>query len=193
YPGVGWVVWKEAKYLPKQMYFTVNYLGAEIPSISINFSKAANQVLAQYYQFLRLGREGYRLIQQNSLDVCLYLREQLTKKDIFEFLSPETPNPLFIWKFKDDSKHKWTLYDLSDAMHVFGWQVPAYTMPAAMQDVVIMRIVARQGTDIDLAELFMENIIASITTLEALSEPTQSRIEWDVSHKEQTKKFTHIK
>ncbi|MEG1606674.1 MAG: glutamate decarboxylase [Mucinivorans sp.] len=193
YPGVGWVVWKEAKYLPKQMYFTVNYLGAEIPSISINFSKAANQVLAQYYQFLRLGREGYRLIQQNSLDVCLYLREQLTKKDIFEFLSPETPNPLFIWKFKDDSKHKWTLYDLSDAMHVFGWQVPAYTMPAAMQDVVIMRIVARQGTDIDLAELFMENLIASITTLEALSEPTQSRIEWDISHKEQTKKFTHIK
>ena len=87
YPGVGWVVWKDKQYLPEEMNFAVNYLGANIPSISINFSRPGNQVLAQYYQFMRLGKEGYKKVQQNCLNVCLYLKEQLKKMGIFEFFS----------------------------------------------------------------------------------------------------------
>ena len=96
YPGVGWVVWKDKQYLPEEMNFAVNYLGANIPSISINFSRPGNQVLDQYYQFMRLGKEGYKKVQQHCLNVCLYLKEQLKKMGIFEFFSNDMPNPLFI-------------------------------------------------------------------------------------------------
>lgn len=189
YPGVGWVVWKDKQYLPEEMNFAVNYLGANIPSISINFSRPGNQVLAQYYQFMRLGKEGYKKVQQNCLNVCLYLKEQLKKMGIFEFFSNDMPNPLFIWKLKDDPNRKWTLYDLSDALHVEGWQVPAYTMPKAMEDVIIMRVVVRQGTGFDLADLLMEDIKRCVNQLDALKEPTNSALMWAKKEAAETERF----
>ena len=191
YPGVGWVVWKDKQYLPEEMNFAVNYLGANIPSISINFSRPGNQVLAQYYQFMRLGKEGYKKVQQNCLNVCLYLKEQLKKMGIFEFFSNDTPNPLFIWKLKDDPNRKWTLYDLSDALHVEGWQVPAYTMPKAMEDVIIMRVVVRQGTGFDLADLLMEDIKRCVNQLDALKEPTNSALMWAKKEPQKPRGFNH--
>ena len=191
YPGVGWVVWKDKQYLPEEMNFAVNYLGANIPSISINFSRPGNQVLAQYYQFMRLGKEGYKKVQQNCLNVCLYLKEQLNKMGIFEFFSNDMPNPLFIWKLKDDPNRKWTLYDLSDALHVEGWQVPAYTMPKAMEDVIIMRVVVRQGTGFDLADLLMEDIKRCVNQLDALKEPTNSALMWAKKEPQKPRGFNH--
>ena len=191
YPGVGWVVWKDKQYLPEEMNFAVNYLGANIPSISINFSRPGNQVLAQYYQFMRLGKEGYKKVQQNCLNVCLYLKEQLKKMGIFEFFSNDMPNPLFIWKLKDDPNRKWTLYDLSDALHVEGWQVPAYTMPQAMEDVIIMRVVVRQGTGFDLADLLMEDIKRCVNQLDALKEPTNSALMWAKKEPQKPRGFNH--
>lgn len=193
YPGVGWVVWKDKQYLPQEMNFAVNYLGANIPSISINFSRPGNQVLAQYYQFLRLGMEGYRQIQQNCIDVCLYLKEQLKSLGIFEFFSDDMPNPLFIWKLKDDPKRKWTLYDLSDGIHVEGWQVPAYTLPKDMEDVVVMRVVVRQGTGKDLADLLIQDIRANIDRLNKLEQPTNSAIMWSKKMPQSPHGFNHNK
>lgn len=190
YPGVGWVVWKDKNLLPEEMNFEVNYLGDSVPSISINFSRPGNQVLAQYYQFLRLGTEGYRKIQQSSLNVCLYLREKLAEFGIFEFLSDETSNPLFVWKLKEDKNRKWTLYDLSDALHVEGWQIPAYTMPESLTDVIIMRVVVRQGTSMDLADLLIDNIRVCINELNNLKEPTNSALNIK-SHSK--RRFSHIK
>ena len=175
------------------MNFAVNYLGANIPSISINFSRPGNQVLAQYYQFLRLGKEGYRKIQQNCLNVCAYLRKQLKEMGIFEFLSDKNPNPLFIWKLKEDPTRKWTLYDLSDALHTQGWQVPAYTMPKAMENVVIMRVVVRQGTGIDLADLLVQDIKANIAELDKLQEPTNSAILWNKNQPQKPRGFNHAR
>ena len=191
YPGVGWVIWKDKQYLPEEMNFAVNYLGANIPSISINFSRPGNQVLAQYYQFIRLGKEGYKKVQQNCLNVCLYLKDQLKKMGIFEFFSDDMPNPLFIWKLKDDPNRKWTLYDLSDALHVEGWQVPAYTMPKAMEDVIIMRVVVRQGTGFDLADLLMEDIKRCVNQLGALKEPTNSALMWAKKEPQKPRGFNH--
>ena len=191
YPGVGWVVWKDKQYLPEEMNFAVNYLGANIPSISINFSRPGNQVLAQYYQFLRLGMEGYRQIQQNCINVCLYLKQQLKDMGIFEFFSNDMPNPLFIWKLKNDPSRKWTLYDLSDALHTQGWQVPAYTMPKDMEDVVIMRVVVRQGTGQDLADLLVKDIKANIAVLDKLQEPTNSAIMWNKHQPQKPRGFNH--
>ena len=191
YPGVGWVVWKDKQYLPEEMNFAVNYLGANIPSISINFSRPGNQVLAQYYQFMRLGKDGYKKVQQNCLNVCLYLKKQLKDMGIFEFFSDEMPNPLFIWKLKDDPNRKWTLYDLSDALHVEGWQVPAYTMPKAMEDVIIMRVVVRQGTGFDLADLLMEDINRCVNQLNQLKEPTNSALMWAKKEPQKQRGFNH--
>lgn len=193
YPGVGWVVWKDKQYLPEEMNFAVNYLGANIPSISINFSRPGNQVLAQYYQFLRLGKEGYRMIQQNCINVCLYLKDQLDKMGIFEFFTDDMPNPLFIWRLKDDASRKWTLYDLSDALHAQGWQVPAYTMPKDMEDVVIMRVVVRQGTGIDLADLLVQDIKANIAELDKLIEPTNSALMWNQRIPQRPRGFNHTR
>lgn len=191
YPGVGWVVWKDKQYLPEEMNFAVNYLGANIPSISINFSRPGNQVLAQYYQFLRLGMEGYRQIQQNCIDICLYLKEQLNDMGIFEFFSDDMPNPLFIWKLKDDPNRKWTLYDLSDGVHTEGWQVPAYTMPKDMEDVIIMRVVVRQGTSKDLADLLLQDMRVNIDRLNRLEEPTNSAIQWNKKQPLPPRGFNH--
>lgn len=191
YPGVGWVVWKDKQYLPEEMNFAVNYLGANIPSISINFSRPGNQVLAQYYQFLRLGMEGYRQIQQNCINVCLYLKQQLKEMGIFEFFSDDMPNPLFIWKLKNDTSRKWTLYDLSDALHTQGWQVPAYTMPKNMEDVVIMRVVVRQGTGKDLADLLVKDIKTNIAQLNQLQESSNSAILWNKREPQKPRGFNH--
>ena len=171
------------------MNFAVNYLGAEVPSISINFSRPGNQVLAQYYQLIRLGWKGYHDVQASSINVCLYLRDRLKEMGIFEFFTDEMPNPLFVWKLKDDPSRKWTLYDLSDRLHIQGWQVPAYTMPAAMEDVVIMRIVARQGVGIDLADLLIKDIRTCVAQLDTLQNPTNSAEEW----KKRRPSFNHIR
>lgn len=176
YPGVGWIVWRDKEYLPSEMNFAVNYLGAEVPSIAINFSRPGNQVLAQYYQFIRLGFEGYKAVQHACLQVCHKLRKELAEMDIFEFLSNDVPNPLFIWKLKTEPQRMWTLYDLSDALHVEGWQVPAYSLPESMTDTVVMRVVVRQGTGIDLAMLLIENMRHCIAELNKLTEPTVSRL-----------------
>ena len=191
YPGVGWVVWKDKQYLPQEMNFAVNYLGANIPSISINFSRPGNQVLAQYYQFLRLGMEGYRQIQKNCIDICLYLKKQLKQMGIFEFFSDDMPNPLFIWKLKDDPNRKWTLYDLSDGVHTEGWQVPAYTMPKDMEDIIIMRVVVRQGTSKDLADLLLQDLRVNIERLNKLEEPTNSAILWNKKEPQKQRGFNH--
>lgn len=194
YPGVGWVIWKDKSYLPQEMNFAVNYLGAEVPSISINFSRPGNQVLAQYYQLIRLGWNGYHDVQASSLNVCLYLREELKKMGIFEFFTDEMPNPLFIWKLKEDPNRKWTLYDLSDRLHIQGWQVPAYTMPADMEDVVIMRIVARQGIGIDLADLLMKDLKACVAELDALENPTNSAEKWNkIKDQKKASCFNHVR
>ncbi len=195
YPGVGWVIWRDNSYLPKEMNFAVNYLGAEVPSISINFSRPGNQVLAQYYQFIRLGKEGYSAIQQACIDVCTLIREALSDMGIFEMLSDDVPNPLFAWKLKPDVKRNWTLYDLSDALHVEGWQVPAYTMPKDMEDVVVMRIVIRQGCGIDLANLLIEDLKRCVKKLDELYFPSNSAVDSTKQdeRKSVSKRFDHTR
>ena len=83
YPGLGWVVWKDKKYLPEEMSFSVNYLGANITQVGLNFSRPAAQILGQYYNFIRLGFDGYKEVQQNSMDVACYCHEQIGKMKCF--------------------------------------------------------------------------------------------------------------
>ncbi|MEG1999074.1 MAG: glutamate decarboxylase, partial [Bacteroidales bacterium] len=135
YPGLGWVIWRDAKYLPTEMSFSVNYLGANITQVGLNFSRPAAQILGQYYQFIRLGFQGYKDVQNNSMEICRYLHERIGGMPQFANYSQNIENPLFIWHLNRDyaANAKWTLYDLQDKLKQSGWMVPAYTMPENIQ------------------------------------------------------------
>ncbi len=178
YPGLGWVVWRDKKYLPEEMSFSVNYLGAEITQVGLNFSRPAAQILGQYYQFIRLGFQGYKEIQYNSMEVAKYLHKEIGMMDAFQNYSTEIVNPLFIWYMKPEVAKavNWTLYDLQDKLSQHGWMVPAYTLPANIQNYVVMRIVVRQGFSRDMADMLLGDIKAAIAELNQLTYPTTSRI-----------------
>ncbi len=193
YPGLGWVVWKDKQYLPDEMNFSVNYLGAEVSQVGLNFSRPAAQVLGQYYQFIRLGFEGYRDIQQSSMDVAKYLHDEIGKFGQFKNYSDDVVNPLFIWSMNPDYDQtaKWTLYDLQSTLQQSGWMVPAYTLPDNLTNEVVMRIVCRQGFSRDMADMLLGDIRNAIQEFEKLQYPTQTRLSYEKKEHIQGKVFTH--
>ena len=160
YPGLGWVVWKDKQWLPDVMSFSVNYLGAEISQVGLNFSRPAAQILGQDYQFIRLGFEGYKEIQANSLAIAKYIHDTVGEMAEFRPYSPEVPNPIVAWLMKPDYQKtaKWTLFDLQDKLAQKGWMVPAYTLPADIQDIVVMRVLCKQGFSRDMADQLIGDI-----------------------------------
>ena len=193
YPGLGWVVWKDKKYLPKDMSFSVNYLGASISQVGLNFSRPAAQILAQYYNFIHLGVEGYTEIHSNSMDIAKYCHKAIGKMPCFRNYSETLENPLFIWTMNPDYEKdaKWTLFDLQDKLMQSGWMVPAYTMPKDIEDMVVMRIVVRQGMSRDMADMLIEDITNAVAELEKLEYPTPTRIAAQKSEKQKGKVYTH--
>lgn len=161
--GVGWVVWREKKDLPEELIFNVNYLGGNMPTFALNFSRPGGQIVAQYYNFLRLGREGYRRIHQACYDTARYLGKEIAKLGPFEVLyNGEGGIPALCWSLKDAAKVPYTLYDLSDRLRTRGWQVPAYSMPAHREDLVVMRVLVRHGFSRDMGALLLEDIKRSM-------------------------------
>ncbi|MBR6672811.1 MAG: glutamate decarboxylase, partial [Alistipes sp.] len=193
YPGLGWVVWRDKKYLPKEMSFSVNYLGANITQVGLNFSRPAAQILAQYYNFIRLGYEGYKEVHENSMAIAQYCHDAIGKMPCFENYSKEIVNPLFIWTLKPeyDKQAKWTLFDLQDKLLQSGWMVPAYTMPKDIEDMVVMRIVVRQGMSRDMADMLIGDICNAVAELEKLEYPTPTRIACQNRQKSKGHVFTH--
>jgi glutamate decarboxylase len=171
YPGVGWVVWRNTQVLPESMIFHVSYLGGDMPTLALNFSRPGAQVLLQYYQFLRLGFEGYRAVQQNSIDVATYLSSEIGKMGPFELVSKGDTIPVFAWVLKDGHTDKWSLYDLADRLRMKGWLVPAYPMADDMADVVLQRIVVKVGLSRDLASALLADIRGEVEFLDALKAP----------------------
>jgi len=171
YPGVGWVVWRNTAVLPESMIFHVSYLGGDMPTLALNFSRPGSQVLLQYYQFLRLGFEGYREVQQNSIDVATYLSSEIEKIGPFDLMSRGDTIPVFAWVLKDGYTDKWSLYDLADRLRMKGWLVPAYPMADDMGDVVLQRIVVKVGLSRDLASALLSDIKGEVAFLDALTTP----------------------
>ena len=193
YPGLGWVVWKDKKYLPDEMSFSVNYLGANITQVGLNFSRPAAQILGQYYNFIRLGFEGYKEVQQNSMDIAKDCHEQIGKMPCFRNYAKEVVNPLFIWMMNPeyDKKAKWTLFDLQAALQQSGWMVPAYTMPKNIDEMIVMRIVVRQGMSRDMADMLLGDIRNAVAEFEKLQYPTPSRIKYENKVHQKGKVYTH--
>ena len=193
YPGLGWVIWRDKSYLPEEMSFSVNYLGAEVTQVGLNFSRPAAQVLGQYYNFIRLGREGYTRVQQNSMEIARYCHKRIGEMKCFENYSDEVVNPLFVWSLSQEyiKNAKWTLYDLQASLQQSGWMVPAYSLPKNIEDIVVMRIVVRQGMSRDMADMLLRDIENAVKELDKLKYPTTSRIAYDEQQKQLGKVFTH--
>ncbi|HEX7994279.1 MAG TPA: pyridoxal-dependent decarboxylase, partial [Streptosporangiaceae bacterium] len=171
YPGLGWVVWPSADYLPDDLVFRVSYLGGSMPTFALNFSRPGAQVLLQYYNFLRLGRDGYRSVQRASHDVARHLADEIVKLAPFEFWGDHIDIPVFAWRLKRGYTDKWDLYDLGNQLRQRGWLVPAYPMPDDLADLTVQRVVVRNGLSMDLADALLDHITDSVRYLDNLDGP----------------------
>jgi glutamate decarboxylase len=160
YPGVGWVVWQDEKDLVEDLKFYVDYLGGKMATFAINFSRPGAQICAQYYNFLRLGFEGYKRVQQACQNVALYLSSEIAKMGPFKLISKGDDIPVFAWTLK--RKTNYTLYDIAERLRLRGWLVPAYPMPENREDLVVQRIVVKNGFSHDMADMLLEDIRKAI-------------------------------
>ncbi|MDZ5253010.1 glutamate decarboxylase [Clostridium sp. LIBA-8841] len=165
YPGIGWIVWRDEEFLPKELVFEVSYLGGNMPTMAINFSRSASQIIGQYYNFLRYGFKGYEQIHQRTKDVAMYISNQLEKTGLFEIYNNGENLPIVCYKLKDNANVQWTLYDLEDRLLMKGWQVPAYPLPKDLENIVIQRVVCRADFSHNLADLYIRDLNAAIKDL----------------------------
>lgn len=159
--GVGWVLFRDAAELPDELVFHVTYLGGDMPTFQINFSRPAGQIIAQYAGFLRLGREGYAAAHGSSYRTAQHLAAKLPEIGPFEIIydgDPATGIPAATWKLADDANVTWTLYELADRLRTRGWQVPAYPLTGELETQVVQRALIR-------IEITMDEITSLLTDM----------------------------
>ncbi len=165
YPGVGWALWRGKAHLPEELVFHVNYLGGDMPTFTLNFSRPGNQIVGQYYNFLRLGRDGYTRIMRTLCSVATELATQIGALGPFALLSDGSQIPVFAFRLKETSCY--SVYDVSERLRIHGWQVPAYTMPEGAETIAVLRVVVREGFSRDMADLLLADLRSVIAELEA--------------------------
>jgi len=157
--GVGWVIWRDKAELPDELIFKVDYLGGNMPTFALNFSRPGGQIITQYYNFLRLGRDGYARIQQACTDTAQWLAGEIAKLGPLELVyDGKGALPLVCYKLKDGCDHGFTLYDLSERVRLRGWLIASYPLPAKRESTIIQRILIRHGVSRDLAQLLLDDL-----------------------------------
>jgi glutamate decarboxylase len=164
--GCGWALWREPSDLPEELVFNVDYLGGDYPTFNLNFSRPGGPVIAQYYDFVRLGREGYRRVQAACYSTARYLARAIEATGLFDVVfdgDPERGICAVSWRLA--TSPGWNLYDLADRLRTRGWLVPAYPLPGDLADVVVQRILVRHGVSRDLAELLVADLHRALELL----------------------------
>jgi glutamate decarboxylase len=179
YPGIGFVVWRGAEHLPEDLVFHVNYLGGDMPTFTLNFSRPGNQVVGQYYNFIRLGRSGFTKVMQTLQSVAMEMSKQIAAIGPYSIVSDGSAIPVLSFTVSDDVPY--TAYDVSDRLRYHGWQVPAYTMPANAEDVAVLRVVVREGFTGDLGKSLLSDLQQAAADLQA-NPPLQSAERSGFSH-----------
>ncbi|MEI8251723.1 MAG: glutamate decarboxylase [Synechococcus sp. ELA057] len=170
-PGVGWVLWRDDDLLPEELRFNVNYLGGEMPTIGMNFSRPGAQVVGQYFNFLHLGREGYAHRMAVLEAIACHLADGIAALPPLRLLShPLGQLPVFAVELEKGQRH-WNVFHLSDKLRERGWQVPAYTLPADCQEQAVLRFVVRAGFSRDMADALLEDIERAVRWFESLEAP----------------------
>jgi glutamate decarboxylase len=170
YPGVGWIVWRDPQALPEDLIFWVNYLGDNMPTFALNFSRPGAQVIAQYYNLLRLGFDGYRRVHGYAREVATALSDRIAELGPFRLLTRGDELPVFAFTLADGVDN-FTVFDVSNALRERGWQVPAYTFPEHRTDLAALRIVVRQGFGHDMADLLLSDLKRKLPRLAAQASP----------------------
>src|SRR5699024_9451422 len=111
YPGIGYVLWRSAEYLPEDLVFHVAYLGGDMPTFTLNFSRPGNQVIGQYYNLIRLGKGGYKSSMEARAGTAQWFGRQIAAMDGFELIADGTAMPIVTWVM--DGSKPYTVYDIS--------------------------------------------------------------------------------
>jgi glutamate decarboxylase len=179
YPGIGWLVFRERSDLAEDLVFYENYLGKTDATFTLNFSTGASMVLAQYYNFVRLGREGYTYVIEQMQQNARMLAKNLRESGRFEVIGEDLEQlPLVAFRLKPG--HDAT-YDESDIAWQLsaerGWMVPAYTLPPDAQNVKIMRALVKETMGREQVDRLTRDLEDACRTLDAKGGTTQTERE----------------
>lgn len=164
YPGVGWAVWRDKAVVPEDLIFHTNYLGSDEPTFDLNFSRGAGPIVAQYYNFMRLGRHGYAQVMSRLIDTARRLAEGIDATDHFDLISKKDALPLVCFRLVGD--HAYDIFDVSRVLRERGWIVPAYTLAPKADDISVLRVVVRESLSRDLVDLLLDDLGRAIERLE---------------------------
>src|SRR6516225_4159221 len=164
-PGLGWVVFKERKIFNEDLVFYVNYLGGEMPTATLNFSRNAMQIAVQYYLFLRLGRDGYTSIMRHAVNNAELLRDLLVESGYFDIMNKTQRIPVVALTLKSKFKN-FTEFDVSAKVRERGWVLSAYSMPPDAQEVRSLRVVVRPHLNLTVIDTLANDIIGACQILE---------------------------
>ena len=173
YPGVGWAIWRDEAALPRDLVFDVNYLGGHMPTFALNFSRPGSEVIAQYFMFTTLGREGYRRVMQGAQDVALHLSSEIAKLGHYRLVTDGRDLPVFAFGLAPEVEN-YSVFDVSDRLRQFGWLVPAYTFPKNREDLDVLRMVIRAGMTMEMADHLLTDLRSVTHFLESLDAPLPS-------------------
>jgi glutamate decarboxylase len=164
YPGVGWVIFRDEVDLPKDLIFKVNYLGGEMPTFTLNFSRGSAMIIAQYYNLLRLGKDGYERVMHNTVENARYLSKRLAESGRFDMLNEAQLLPIVAFKMREHTN--FSIFELSEKVRQRGWIIAAYTLPKNAEQIAIMRVVVRENFSRDMAEMLYSDIIEACNELQ---------------------------
>ncbi len=166
YPGIGWLVFREKSDLAEDLVFYENYLGKTDATFTLNFSTGASMVLAQYYNFVRYGREGYAYIMKAMQANARALAEKLRESGDFELIGDgEEQLPLVAFKLAGEKSYD--EFDLSWQLSAErGWMLPAYTLPPKAEDVKVLRALVKQTLSREQVDRLAGDIAQACATLE---------------------------
>jgi glutamate decarboxylase len=167
YPGIGWLIFRERSDLAEDLVFYENYLGKTDATFTLNFSTGSAMVLAQYYNFVRFGRDGYRYIMETMAQNSRHLAEQIAGMGPFRLVGEPGAEQLPLVAFQLAEEHDYDEFDIASQLAAErGWMVPAYTLPPNADHVTIMRALVKLTLGRGLANTLAADIVEACNTLE---------------------------
>ena len=185
YPGIGWLIFREKSDLAEDLVFYENYLGKTDATFTLNFSTGSSMVLAQYYNFVRFGKAGYRRIMEIMQSNAESLASDIEGIGKFQIIGKDEETlPLVAFNLAED--HPYDEFDIAFQLAAErGWMVPAYTMPPNAQDVKMMRALVKLNLSRSLVDTLHEDIASAVETLEKkgpVSASERKLVKTSVSH-----------
>ena len=165
YPGIGWLIFRDRSELPEDLVFYENYLGKVDATFTLNFSTGAAMVLAQYFNFLHFGHDGYLAIMELMKLNADHLADRIGEMPAFDVLRPDVQLPLVA--FTVAGGQSFTAHDVADQLaRIRGWMVPAYALPKNAQDTVMLRILVKQNLGRSLIDQLVKDLHEAVDTLD---------------------------